>query len=411
MGALCGALFDARNQRGHGRPIAIVAKTFKGHAFPGIENELDWHGKALGDKADAVIASLEGQLKNKTGPVKIPVAPPTKDAVDVKLDLKSIKLSQPPQYKLGEQVATRLAYGTALVKLGQACDRVIALDGDVSNSTYSEKFRKAFPDRYIECFIAEQNMVGVAIGCSTRGRTIPFCSTFATFYTRAGDQLRMGAISMANIKCCGSHVGVSIGEDGPSQMGLEDIALFRTLPGSTVFYPSDAVSCERAVELAARTPGICFIRTSRPNTPVVYENDAPFEVGKGHMIRRSNEDRVLLIGAGVTLVEALKAADVLDKEGIHAAVFDPFTVKPLDVAMVNEEAKRVGGNVVVIEDHYPEGGLGEAVLSALTHGSGFKGFKHLAVRNLPRSGPPDALIDRFGLSANHIVKAAKELIG
>jgi transketolase len=203
-------------------------------------------------------------------------------------------------------VATRLAYGTGLHKLGEACGYVVALDGDVKNSTFSDKFQKAFPERFIQCFIAEQNLVGVSVGCGTRGRTIPFCSTFACFFSRAADQLRMAAISQANIKCCGSHVGVSIGEDGPSQMALEDLAMFRAIPGSTVFYPSDAVSCERAVELSARTPGICFIRTGRPNQPVIYENEEHFEVGKAKIVRHSADDKVLVVGAGITLTKRRK---------------------------------------------------------------------------------------------------------
>uniref|UniRef100_A0A915I532 transketolase n=1 Tax=Romanomermis culicivorax TaxID=13658 RepID=A0A915I532_ROMCU len=251
-------------------------------------------------------------------------------------------------------VAPRLAYGTALIKLGQNCDRVISLDGDVKNSTYAEKFKKVFPDRFVECFIAEQNMVGVAIGCGTRLRTIPYCSTFATFFTRAYDQLRMGAVSMANIKCCGSHVGCSIGEDGPSQMGLEDIGMFRSLPGSTVFYPSDAVSMERAVELSAQIHGICFIRSTRAVMPILYSNDEVFEIGRGKMIRQSANDKILLVGAGVTLVECVKAADELAKKGVHCAIMDPFTLKPIDKNLLIEQGKRVGGKIITVEDHYYE---------------------------------------------------------
>jgi transketolase len=302
-----------------------------------------------------------------------------------------------------------LAYGTALLKLGEANKRVVALDGDVKNSTYSQKFRDAFPDRFIECFIAEQNMVGVAVGCGTRNRTVPFLSTFATFFTRAFDQLRMGAISDANIKCCGSHAGVSIGEDGPSQMGLEDIALFRTLPGSTVFYPSDAVSTERAVELAANTHGICFIRTGRPAQPVIYKNEESFEVGKAKVVVQSSSDKALVIGAGITLTEALKAADNLQQAGINIAVIDPFTIKPLDCRTLIEQARRVGGKVITVEDHYLEGGLGEAVCSALS-GEGGVTVKRLAVTTLPRSGPPDVLVEKFGISSKHIEEAVKQII-
>jgi len=401
---LCKAFHTARETKG--QPTAIIAQTFKGKGIAGVEDQLDWHGKPLGDKAEAVLATLKGLLKNQGAPKLHPAAPP-KDLSPP--DGQKITLSKPPGYKIGEKVATRLAYGTALLKLGESNKRVIALDGDVKNSTYSQKFRDAFPERFIECFIAEQNMVGVGIGCGTRGRTIPFCSTFATFYTRAFDQLRMGAISNANIKCCGSHAGVSIGEDGPSQMGLEDIALFRTLPGSTVFYPSDAVSTERAVELAANTHGICFIRTGRPTQPVIYKNEEPFEVGKAKVVMQSPNDKALIIGAGITLTEALKAADHLQQSGVHVCVIDPFTIKPLDAHTISEHARRVGGKVVTVEDHYAEGGLGEAVAGALGSFSGVT-VKRLAVTTLPRSGPPDALVEKYGISATSIAAAVKEVL-
>lgn len=219
----------------------------------------------------------------------------------------------------------------------------------------------------------------------------------------------MGAISQTNVNFVGSHCGVSIGEDGPSQMGLEDIALFRTIPGSTVFYPSDAVSTERAVELAANTPGVCFIRTSRPNTAVIYANNQKFEAGKAHVVRQSSNDSVLLIGAGITLYEALSAAAELEKAGIYARVLDPFTIKPLDQAAVIENAKAVGGRIITIEDHYREGGLGEAVMHAVAEQPNII-VKQLAVQEVPRSGPPNVLIDHFGISARHIVKAAGDIL-
>jgi len=402
---LCKAFHTARETTG--QPTAIIAKTFKGKGIQGVEDQLDWHGKPLGDKADAAIAAIMGQIKNQ-GPNKLMPSTPVKDAAVIEGHEK-LALSKPPGYKIGEKVATRLAYGTALQKLGEANKRVVAMDGDVKNSTYSQKFHDAFPDRFIECFISEQNMVGVAIGCGTRGRTIPFCSTFATFYSRTFDQLRMGAISMANIKCCGSHAGVSIGEDGPSQMGLEDIALFRTLPGSTVFYPSDAVSTERAVELAANKQGICFIRTGRPAQPVIYKNDEVFEIGKAKIVMQSANDKALVIGAGITLTEALKAADHLQQTGVHVCVVDPFTIKPLDAHTLIEQARRVGGKVVSVEDHYAEGGLGEAVAAVFGEVPGVT-LKRLAVTTLPRSGPPDALVEKYGISATHIAAAVKELL-
>lgn len=282
------------------KPTAIIAKTFKGKFFPNIEDLDNWHGKPLGDKADSVIKHLNGLIRNH-GPLQIAPQKPVKDDAPV-ISIKNIRLQSPPAYKLGEAVATRLAYGTALAKIAANNNRVIALDGDTKNSTFSDKLKVVYPERYIECFIAEQNLVGVAIGAACRDRTVAFVSTFATFFTRAFDQIRMGAISQTNVNFVGSHCGVSIGEDGPSQMGLEDIALFRTIPGSTVFYPADAVSCERAVELAANTKGVCFIRTSRPNTAVIYGNDDILEIGKATVVRQSPNDQVLLIGAGMSRI-------------------------------------------------------------------------------------------------------------
>lgn len=400
--ALLKALHDASEFKG--KPTAILAKTYKGKGIPGIEDEENWHGKPLGEKANDAVEEILKSVVNNV-PASPYVKSPSGDVPPV--DDSPISLSEPPSYKLGEMVATRLAYGTALVKLGANSKRVIALDGDTKNSTFSDKFRKAYPDRYVECFIAEQNLIGVAVGCSTRGRTIPFTSTFATFYTRAFDQLRMAAISQANIKCCGSHAGISIGEDGPSQMGLEDISLFRSLPGSTVFYPSDAVSTERACELAANTQGICFIRTSRPNTPVIYGNDEVFTVGKAKVVKKSESDQVLLIGAGVTLFEALKAAELLEKDGINARVMDPFTVKPLDAEAVRANAKECGGRIITIEDHYPQGGLGDAVSAAVGCCREIV-MRRLAVTGLPRSGPSARLMEMFGISAKNIVEAVNE---
>lgn len=401
---LCRAFFEAEQTKG--RPTAIIAKTFKGKFFPNIEDLDNWHGKPLGEHAETVIKHLEGLIKNK-GALNLQPQSPVNNAPEV--SISNIALSTPPAYKLGEQVATRLAYGTALAKIGANNDRVIALDGDTKNSTYSEKLKKAFPERYIECFIAEQNLVGVAIGAACRDRTVAFASTFATFFTRAFDQIRMGAISQTNVNFVGSHVGVSIGEDGPSQMGLEDIALFRTIPGSTVFYPSDAVSTERAVEIAANTKGVCFIRTSRPNTEVLYGNDEPFKIGKAKIVKHSAKDQVLLVGAGITLYEALKAAKELEGIGINARVLDPFTIKPLDQNAIIQSANECGGRIVVVEDHYREGGLGEAVLSAVAEQRNIV-VKHLFVPTVPRSGPPTVLIDMFGISSRHVINAVQDIL-
>ncbi|KAG5682315.1 hypothetical protein PVAND_011674 [Polypedilum vanderplanki] len=401
---LCRAFYEAEQTKG--RPTAIIAKTFKGKYFPNIEDLENWHGKPLGANAEAVIKHLESLIKNK-GALTLQAQSPLDEPPTV--SLSDVTLSSPPAYKLGEQVATRLAYGTALAKIGASNDRVIALDGDTKNSTYSEKLKKAFPERYIECFIAEQNLVGVAVGTACRDRTIAFVSTFATFFTRAFDQIRMAAISQSNVNFVGSHCGVSIGEDGPSQMGLEDLALFRSIPGSTVFYPSDAVSTERAVELAANTKGICYIRTSRPNTEVIYANDASLQIGKARVIKHSANDQVLLIGACVTLYESLKAAKELEGLGVNARVLDPFTIKPIDRDGIIANAQECGGRIVVVEDHYREGGLGEAVLSAVADQRNIV-VKHLFVPTVPRSGPPAVLIDTFGISSRHIIAAAQDIL-
>lgn len=398
------AFHDAKSMQG--KPTAILAQTFKGKGLTEIEDKDDWHGKPLLDRGDTIIKHLTGLIKNNQK-FSVSPLPFVDDAPEV--NISDIKLSSPPEYKLGEKVATRLAYGVALTKIAANNQRVIALDGDTKNSTFSEKLKKAYPDRYIECFIAEQNLAGVAIGLACRNRAVAFASTFATFLTRAFDQIRMAAISQSNVNFVGSHCGVSIGEDGPSQMGLEDIAMFRSIPGSTVFYPSDAVSAERAVEMAANTKGICFIRTSRPATPVLYDNNESFEIGKAKIVKQSGDDKVLIIGAGVTLLEALDAAKELEKSNIRVRVLDPFTIKPLDEQAVIAHAKKCGGKVLTVEDHYPEGGLGEAVLSAL---AGVRDIvtKKLAVQEVPRSGPPNALLEKYGINSKAIVAAVKELL-
>lgn len=388
-----------------GRPTALVAKTFKGRGFPGIEDLENWHGKALGAEGEKIIKHLQSQITSDT--ITLKAQSPTAEAP--KVHIGDITLSTPPSYKQGEQVATRLAYGTALKKIADTNMRVIALDGDTKNSTFSDKLRAAYPERYVECFIAEQNLVGVATGMACRDRAVVFASTFAAFFSRTFDQIRMGAISQSNMNLAGSHCGVSIGEDGPSQMGLEDLAMFRAVPTATLFYPSDAVSTERAVELAANTKGICYIRTSRPNTNIIYPNDTVFKVGEAKVVRQSPKDKVLLIGAGVTLHEAITAADHLKAEGVEARILDPFTIKPLDSVAVVSNARAAGGRVVVVEDHYQAGGIGEAVLSALALERDVV-VKHVFVGEVPRSGPPQALLDKYGLSAPHILAAAKQVL-
>uniref|UniRef100_A0A8C2XBH6 Transketolase n=1 Tax=Cyclopterus lumpus TaxID=8103 RepID=A0A8C2XBH6_CYCLU len=401
---LCKALWQAQQVKG--KPTCIVAKTFKGKGLKSkyIEDLDNWHGKPIPkDRVDAILKDLQAliQVPNKTLCPELP-----KDDT-APADLSTISLPSPPAYKKGDKMATRRAYGVALARLGQASERVVALDGDTKNSTFSETFKKAFPDRYIECFIAEQNMVSVAIGCAARDRTVAFASTFAAFFARAYDQIRMGAISQSNINLVGSHCGVSIGEDGPSQMALEDLAMFRAIPTCTVFYPSDAVSTERAVELSANTKGICFIRTSRPETAVLYSPDEKFQVGIAKVVRESDSDCVTVIGAGITLHEALAAADMLAKEGKNIRVIDPFTIKPLDASTILASAKATKGQIITVEDHYKEGGLGEAVLSAVGQEPGIV-VTRLAVTGIPRSGKPQEMLDIFGISAKHIANAVRQ---
>ncbi|XP_066158477.1 transketolase-like protein 2 [Euwallacea fornicatus] len=399
------AFHTAANTKG--KPTAIVAKTLKGKNFPKIENLDNWHGKPLGAESDRVIEHLNTLIKN-SGPLQVHPQKPLKDDV-VPVDITNIKLTSPPDYKIGDNVATRVAYGTALVKIAQNNPRVIALDGDMKNSTFSESLLKFDAARYVECFIAEQSLVGTAIGAACRDRTVPFVSTFACFLTRAFDQIRMGAISQTNVNFVGSHCGVSIGEDGPSQMALEDLAMFRAVNGSTIFYPADAVATERAIELAANTKGITFTRVNRPTTSVIYANDFVFAVGKANVILSSPKDQVVLIGGGITLQESIAAAKQLEKAGIHARVIDPFTVKPLDKETIINNIKEVGGRAIVTEDHYYEGGLGDAVFAATALERNII-VKHLAIGELPRSGQPNVLLDHYGISAKHIVLAAEEIL-
>lgn len=396
------------------QPVAIVMKTFKGRDFPGIEDLENWHGKPLGGKSETVLAHLESQLMKPSTLGKLRPKAPVADCQPTKL-IGTIALPTPPPYKKGDKVATRVAYGRALERLGTANPRIIGLDGDTKNSTFSIYLRNARPQQFIECFIAEQNMVGVGIGCATRERTIPFVSTFSAFLTRAYDQIRMGAISQTDCNFAGSHAGISIGEDGPSQMALEDLAMFRAVRGSTVFYPSDAVACERAVELCANTKGICFIRTGRPEAPVIYEEGEKFAVGKGKLCLTAlpnAEDHVTCVAAGVTLFEAFKAAETLKAEGINLRIIDPFTIKPIDCKLICDSVKYTHGRVITVEDHGPEGGLSEAVSSALAECCVGECVtqKILAVHNVPRSGKCDELLAMFGINHEAIANAARDLV-
>lgn len=397
------AFDEAENTKG--KPTMILAKTFKGRDFPSIEDEMNWHGKALGAKTDEIVAHLKTLLKGKGAKPAIPE--PVRDAPDV--DITNIKLSDPPNYTLGQSLATRQAYGEALVKIAKNNPRVVGLDGDMKNSTFSQNLRKVFPERHVECFICEQNLAGVGIGMACRDRAVCFISTFACFFSRAFDNFRMGVISQTNLNVVGSHCGVSIGEDGPSQMGLEDIAMFRTLPGCTVFYPSDAVSTERAVELAANTKGICYIRVSRPATEVVYKNEEPFQIGKAKVLHKSDKDVALVIAAGITLSQANKAYDKLKANGINVRIMDPFTIKPIDSDGILKNAKECGGRIVVVEDHYPEGGIGDAVLDVVANQREIV-VKKMCVREVPRSGPPMVLLEKYGIGTDCIVKGVEDVM-
>ena len=381
------------------RPLAIIAKTYKGASVSFLQDKDGWHGKPLNkEEAAQAIAELQPSAKSGLG-VAIP-APTALPAPNLAAPASYAAIS----YKLGDQIATREAYGTALARLGEADPRINALDGDTINSTFADKFFKKFPERSTECFIAEQNLVAVAVGFGTRGH-VPFASTFATFFTRAADQIRVAGISTANLKLVGSHVGISIGEDGPSQMALEDIAMMRAVQGSSVLYPADAVATEKLLEEMAKTRGIQFLRTSRPKTPVIYGNDEKFPIGGAKVLREGT--KVTIVSAGVTLFEALKAADILKAEGVTVTVIDAYSVKPLAKDVILAAAKKTGNTVITVEDHYPEGGLGDAVAGELSS-EGIKVHK-LAVNGLPRSGHAAELMAAFGIDAAAIVKKVKSL--
>jgi len=384
------------------QPLVILAKTLKGAGVSFLQDKDGWHGKPLSkEEAERAIAELQPTAKSGIG-----VAIPTPNVLPAPKN--EVPASYPPvTYKAGDMIATREAYGAALVRLGEVDLRIVAMDGDTKNSTYSEKFLKRFPDRFTECFIAEQCMVGVAIGFATRGK-VPFASTFACFLTRAYDHIRVAGVSGSNIKLVGSHAGVSIGEDGPSQMALEDLAMMRAIAGSTVLYGSDAVCAEKLLEQMATHKGICFLRTSRPKTPVIYGNDEAFPIGGAKVLRQSADDKVTVIGAGVTLYEALKAADLLKAEGIGITVIDAYSIKPLGADVIKAAANKTRNIVVTVEDHYAEGGLGDAVAGALS-ADGIKVHK-LAVTEVPRSGKPAELMGKYGIDAAGIVQQVKALV-
>jgi transketolase len=381
-----------------GRPTVVIARTIKGKGVKAVENQPGWHGKAL-DHPDEAIEELGG-IRNIQVDVAKPDAGNAHEFPGGELEL--------PRYDVGEEVATRKAYGDALAALGAARGDVVALDGEVGNSTFAEIFAKAHPDRYFEMYIAEQQLLAAAVGLHARGWNA-FASTFAAFFSRAYDFIRMAAISRVNLRLAGSHAGVSIGEDGPSQMALEDIASLRAIHSSVVLQPCDANQTAKLVAAMADAEGIVFLRTLRPNTPVIYDADEEFEIGGSRVVRSSDEDEVTLVGAGVTLHEALRAADKLAEEGINARVIDLYSIKPIDAETLRAAAEATG-RIVTVEDHFPEGGLGEAVVAALVHADERARVVQLAVREMPHSGKPAELLSAYGIDAEHIAAAARELV-
>jgi transketolase len=388
------------------QPTVIVARTIKGRGFSEVEDKNGWHGKPFPpDMAEHAIAELGGErhlvVRGPFPPrLHAPTPPPSHRFIEY----------GPPHYTVGQKVATRKAYGDALVALGARNPRVVALDAEVSNSTFAEEFAKAYPERYVEMFIAEQQMIAAATGLNTRGYTT-FASTFAAFLTRAYDFIRMGAISAVDLRLVGSHCGVEIGADGPSQMGLEDLAMMRAVHGSTVLYPSDATSTAALVEAMAATRGISYLRTTRGGYPVLYGADEAFPVGGSKVLRSTENDDVTLVGAGVTLHEALRAAELLLEDGVHARVIDCYSIKPIDSDRLIVAAAATNGRMVVAEDHHPEGGLGSAVKDSLLDSTPRTlRIVHLAVRGMPGSGTGAQLLGWAGIDAEHIAAAARQLL-
>ena len=383
-----------------GKPTVIIAKTIKGKGFSEIENKDGWHGKALPpDMAERAIKELGGIRHLKVKTAKPEAGTPAIKHVDAPVTL--------PTYTKEDKVATRKAYGDALLALAAIPD-VVAMDGEVSNSTHADEFAKAHPDRFFEIYIAEQQLVATAVGMSVRGYR-PFASTFAAFFTRAYDFIRMAGISQANIRLVGSHAGVEIGQDGPSQMALEDLASMRAMHSSTVLYPSDPNQTAKLVRLMADEPGIIYMRTTRGAYPTLYGPADTFKIGGAKVVRQSAKDRVTLIGAGVTLHNCIAAADTLAQKKVAARVIDLYSVKPVDVKTLREAARATKGKFVIVEDHYPQGGLAAAVLEAFAPEDGLQ-VAHLAVKGLPTSGKPEELMNAAGISAKHIVAAATKLL-
>ncbi len=392
------------------RPTVIIARTKKGKGVAALEDLGGWHGKALKPEQEKkAIAELGGERQ-----IKIQVDKPEEQGQPAVIG--NAQPLQLPIYEKGAKVATRRAYGDALKALGSARLDVVALDAEVSNSTYAEDFAEAFPERYFEMYIAEQQLVATAVGLQVR-QYKPFASTFAAFFSRAYDFVRMAAISRANIKLVGSHAGVSIGEDGPSQMALEDLATFRAVWSSTVLYPSDANQTAKLVAQMSDRDGVVYLRTTRESTPVIYSANEEFPIGGSKVVRSSPRDQATVIAAGITLHEALKACDRLKNEGIMVRVIDAYSVKPIDVQTLHQTARDTNGNLVVVEDHWIEGGLGAAVLDAFAGTSNIPTYDgpqlqliKLAVRDMPGSGTPEELLHAAKIDADAIVEAVKSQV-
>ena len=386
-------------QKPAGKPFAIIAKTFKGHPISFLENKDGWHGKAL--KKD----ELEKALK-ELAPINDDLRFELKKRAQVKLPRKSgATPATIGNFDVGKEYATREVFGDVLAKLGDANNEIYALDGDVMNSTFTQTFKKAHEDRFVECYIAEQNMVSVAAGLSRMGKT-PFVATFAAFLTRSADQIRMARVSEANIKFVGSHVGVSIGEDGPSQMGLEDISLFGTLPGTVVLQPCDAVSTAKLVPEMITHDGFAYMRTLRPKTALLYKNEENFSIGGSKILRQSGNDVVTVAATGITVFEALKAADELQKQNISIRVVDCYSIHPVDGDTLKKCLTETKQKIVItVEDHFEHGGFGDFVMKTLSDQQGQ--VIKMAVQKISQSGTMEELLSDAGIDATHIVQKVK----
>jgi transketolase len=396
------ALQQAANNN-TGKPVAIIAKTLKGKGVSFIEDKPGWHGKAL--KKEELKKALE-ELGTVNDGLRFDLKKPPATALPQKPKAgATVDLS----FDRNKEYATREVFGEALVKLGNSNNNVYALDADVKNSTFTEDYLKAHPERFVECFIAEQNMVSVAAGLSRLGK-IPFVATFAAFLTRAADQVRMARVSEANIKFVGSHVGVSIGEDGPSQMGLEDIALFGALPGSAVLQPADAVTTAKLVPQMADYRGIAYMRTLRPKTAVLYDDAQEFFIGGSHVLRQSEDDILTIAATGITVFEALKAADELQQQGMGVRVLDCYSIKPIDKdALIKSLHETKQPIIITVEDHFVHGGMGDFADEALEE-MNIRVHK-MAVTDISESGAMDELLKKAGIDATNIIGKVKQLAG